>query len=88
MKKVSFMKARELANKYHIDLRRVPLKYFRKGIIAELEHANVTGGDLDVTTKIVIAHLQEFPDYYQRLEIMENDADSFWKGKDKKIFKS
>jgi len=37
-----------------------------------------------LTGKIVIAHLLEFPDYYERLKKMEEKAESFWKTKNKK----
>jgi hypothetical protein len=46
----------------------------------ELEHGthdpqtNVTGDDPTVTGKIALAHLNEFPDYYTRLEAMEEQA--------------
>jgi hypothetical protein len=46
----------------------------------ELEHGlhdlltNVTGDDPLVTGKIALAHLREFPDYYTRLEKMEEQA--------------
>jgi hypothetical protein len=35
---------------------------------------NVTDDDPLVTGKIALAHLNEFPDYYTRLERMEEDA--------------
>jgi hypothetical protein len=31
-----------------------------------------------MTGKIALAHLNEFPDYYDRLEKMEKEADKFW----------
>ena len=46
----------------------------------ELEHGlhdaatNVTSDDPIVTGKIALAHLNEFPDYYTRLERMEEEA--------------
>jgi hypothetical protein len=46
----------------------------------ELEHGlrdpatNVTGDDPVLTGKIALAHLNEFPDYYTRLERMEEEA--------------
>ena len=46
----------------------------------ELEHGlhdpstNVTDDDALVTGKIALAHLNEFPDYYTRLERMEEQA--------------
>jgi hypothetical protein len=35
---------------------------------------DVTGDDPHVTGKIALAHLNEFPDYYTRLERMEGEA--------------
>ena len=35
---------------------------------------DVTGDDPIVTAKIALAHLNEFPDYYTRLEAMEEKA--------------
>ena len=46
----------------------------------ELEHGlhdpatNVTDDDPTVTGRIALAHLNEFPDYYTRLEAMEEQA--------------
>jgi Protein of unknown function (DUF5661) len=31
-----------------------------------------------VTAKIARAHLNEFPDYYARLAVMEADAEAYW----------
>jgi hypothetical protein len=39
---------------------------------------NVTNDDPLMTGKIALAHLNEFPDYYNRLEKMEKEADAFW----------
>ena len=53
---------------------------FRRGMDVELEHGlhdlgtNVTDDDPHVTGKIARAHLNEFPDYYTRLEHMEEQA--------------
>ncbi len=38
----------------------------------------VTNGDPLITGKIALAHLNEFPDYYERLEKMEKEAKEFW----------
>jgi hypothetical protein len=84
-----------LAKKYNIDLKVVPLKLLQYGLNVELEHGkrfgsqtNVSGDNLDITMRIVIAHLLEFPDYYQRLKYMEHEADMYWKRKNKPpIFK-
>ena len=39
---------------------------------------NVTGDDIIMTGKIAWAHLKEFPDYYDRLEVMEEEAEAYW----------
>ena len=57
---------------------------FRAGMHVELEHGlhddqtNVTGDDPTVTARIAWAHLKEFPDYYTRLERMEEEARAYW----------
>ena len=57
---------------------------FRAGMKVELEHGlhdpqtNVTDDDPHVTGKIARAHLNEFPDYYTRLERMEEEARQDW----------
>ena len=65
-----------------IDWSSVPfdVEQFRRGMDVELEHGlhdlltNVTGDDPLVTGKIALAHLNEFPDYYTRLAVMEDEA--------------
>jgi len=57
---------------------------FRAGMDVELEHGlhdpatNVTDDDPNVTARIARAHLNEFPDYYTRLEKMEEEAKQYW----------
>jgi len=59
---------------------RFDVEQFRMGLAVELEHGrhdpatNVTDDDPLVTGKIALAHLREFPDYYTRLEHMEEQA--------------
>ena len=56
------------------------MEQFRMGLDVELEHGvrnlrtNVTHDNEMITGKIALAHLNEFPDYYTRLEKMEKDA--------------
>jgi hypothetical protein len=57
---------------------------FRSGMDVELEHGlhddetNVTSDDPHITARIAWAHLKEFPDYYTRLERMEEEAHAYW----------
>ncbi len=60
------------------------VEQFRAGLDVELEHGlhdpttNVTNDDELTTGKIALAHLNEFPDYYTRLEKMEKEAEADW----------
>lgn len=62
---------------------------FRRGMDVELEHGtrdpstNVTNDDPIMTGKIALAHLNEFADYYDRLEEMEEKAEDFWEKSEK-----
>ncbi len=75
--------ARRVGEQIGIDWSSAPfdLDEFRAGMDVELEHGthdlstNVTNDDAVVTGKIALAHLNEFPDYYVRLEKMEEEAE-------------
>ena len=74
--------ARRIGEQIGIDWGSAPfdVEEFRAGLDVELEHGlhdpatNVTDDDPTVTAKIALAHLNEFPDYYNRLERMEEEA--------------
>jgi len=59
----------------------IPLNSFRRGLEVELEHgtrfedANVTNNHPILTGKIVIAHLKETMDYYERIDVAEMEGD-------------
>jgi Protein of unknown function (DUF5661) len=63
---------------------RFDVEQLRMGMDVELEHGthdqatNVTDDDVVVTAKIARAHLNEFPDYYTRLAVMEAEAEAYW----------
>jgi hypothetical protein len=62
------------------------LNEFWMGVNTELEHGrkynqtNVTADDPITTGKIALAHLSEFPDYYKRLKVLEEEATAYWNG--------
>ncbi|TML91320.1 MAG: hypothetical protein E6G08_00830 [Actinobacteria bacterium] len=74
--------ARRIGMEIGIDWDSAPfdVEQFRSGMDVELEHGthdprtDVTGDDPLVTGKIALAHLNEFADYYSRLERMEEQA--------------
>ena len=78
--------ARRYGEEVGIDWSSAPfeVEQFRIGMNVELEHGmhdlltNVTDDDPQVTAKIALAHLNEFTDYYTRLERMEEEAKRDW----------
>ncbi|MGZ6208047.1 MAG: DUF5661 family protein [Syntrophales bacterium] len=79
--------AKEIGKKLGIKWYKFDVGQFRMGLDVELEHGtrtkitNVTDDDPLMTGKIAYAHLLEFPDYYDRLDKLEKDADAYWKKK-------
>ena len=78
--------AQKIGQQIGIDWSSAPfgIEEFRAGIDVELEHGardpatNVTNDDEITTGKIALAHLNEFPDYYTRLDRMEEEAKRDW----------
>ena len=71
----------KIAKKLNIDFSKFTFDDFKRGINIELEHGiinpitNVTNNDLEKTAKIALAHLNEFPNYYNKeygLSVFEN----------------
>ncbi len=62
----------KIAKKLDIDFSKFSKEDFLTGINIELEHGlispatNVTNNDLEMTAKIALAHLNEFPNYYNQ----------------------
>ena len=82
--------ARVIGEEIGIDWATAPfdIEQLRIGMNVELEHGlhdartNVSDDDPHVTAKIALAHLNEFPDYYTRLERMEGEAKRDWAKRD------
>jgi Protein of unknown function (DUF5661) len=82
MKSFTANEARRIGEEIGIEWGSAPfdVEQFRSGLDVELEHGlhdpatNVTDDDPVTTGKIALAHLNEFPDYYTRLERMEEEA--------------
>ena len=83
-KSFSLEEARVIGEQLGLSWDKFDVEQFRMGMDVELEHGvidsstNVTEADPFITGKIALAHLNEFPDYYTRLEKMEKEADDFW----------
>ncbi len=76
--------AREVGEKLGIKWDKFDVEQLRHGMDIEMEHGtvdpntNVSDDDPLITAKIALAHLNEFPDYYKRLDKMEEEAEAFW----------
>lgn len=69
--RITKLSAIRVGNRLKVDWGKVDLDQFTRGLKVELEHKDVTKGNLYLTGKIVLAHLKELPDYYTRLAKME-----------------
>ena len=83
-RRTSREEAQRVGDEIGVDWARLDLEQFRAGMDVEFEHGshdpqtNVTGDDPMLTGKIALAHMKEFPDYYERLERMEAEARREW----------
>ena len=79
--------AKRVGNEIGVDWSRFDLEQFRFGMDVEYEHGShdpqtvVKHDDPILTGKIALAHMKEFPDYYERLERMEEEAKKDWASK-------
>jgi len=83
-KSFTFEEAKKVGEALKINWKEFDVEQFRMGLNVELEHGtinsetNVTNDDEIMTGKIALAHLNEFSDYYTRLEKMEKEAEDVW----------
>jgi hypothetical protein len=77
--KADKMSLQDIANKFNISVEKIQAQ-LKKGVKIELEHTD----DKEKAKEIAMDHITEFPDYYDRLETMEKDANKKWEsGKEK-----
>ena len=80
-KHFSTEEARKIGEELGVNWNKFDIEQYSMGMDVELEHGlidqatNVTNNDPLMTGKIALAHLNEFPDYYTRLEKMEQEAE-------------
>ncbi len=82
-KQISSDEAKCIGDSLYIDWNQVDLEQFRLGLIGNKKRAatNSEAGLIDdgvlLSAKIVLAHLQEFPDYFNRLEKLRAEANDY-----------
>jgi hypothetical protein len=80
-KQFSFTEAKQIGDTLGVPWDKFGVEQFRMGLNIELEHGrrdpatDVTHDEPIMTGKIAWAHLNEIPDYYTRLAVMENEAE-------------
>jgi len=79
--KVTAKEAKVVLNVVNVKKMGIVLEDFRMGLEVELEHgtrfadANVTNNHPILTGMIVLAHMKETLDYYERLDVAEIEGD-------------
>jgi len=78
---VTVDEAKKILAEINVTKMPIAVEDFRTGLEVELEHgivfpdANVTNNHPVLTGKIVMAHMKESLDYYQRLDVAEIEGD-------------
>ena len=86
-KQISIDEARRVGESLHIDWEQVDLEEFRQGLMGNHKEGAIdpeTGLTYDsvlLTGKIVLAHMEEFPDYFTRLEKLKAEVDEYQAGR-------
>lgn len=76
--KADNMTPKKISDKFGVSVKDVK-KQIAKGKKIESEHTD----DEEKQTEIASDHVTEFPDYYDRIEKMEKEAEKFWSKKEK-----
>jgi uncharacterized protein DUF5661 len=86
-KQISIAAARRVGESLHIDWEQVDLEEFRQGLMGNHKAGAIdpqTGLTYDsvlLTGKIVLAHMEEFPDYLTRLAKLKEEVDEYQAGR-------
>jgi hypothetical protein len=89
MKKITKAQAKRIGDKLNVNFDIIDVETLQSGMNVELEHGkrcsitNITNDNLELTAKIALAHLLEYPNYYVELEKMEERLNKYWKNKKK-----
>ena len=79
--------AKKMGDDFGLSWKQFDAIQLADGMNVELEHGlvdestNVSNDDPIITMKIALAHLNEFPDYYIRLEKIEEEAEAYWENR-------
>lgn len=83
-KQISSEEARRIGEALHIDWGQVDVEQFRQDLAEDQKQETIdpeTGLIYDgvlLSGKIVMAHIQEFPDYFTRLARLRTEVDEYY----------
>jgi hypothetical protein len=85
-KHISLEQARRVGEALHIDWEQVDLKGFRQGLMGDCSQdieaeSGPTYQGLLLTGQVVLAHMEELPDYCSRLAKLEAEVDEYQAGR-------
>ena len=86
-KQISSDEARRIGESLHIDWDQIDLEQFRQGLMGNHEQEAIdpeTGLTYDgvlLTGKVILDHIQEFPDYFTRLAKLKEEVDEYQAGR-------
>jgi len=86
-KQISAEEARRVGESLHIDWEQVSLEEFRQGLMGRHQATAIdpeTGRRYEnvlLTGKVVLAHMEEFPDYSSRLAKLKEEVDEYQVGR-------
>jgi Protein of unknown function (DUF5661) len=78
-KQISSDEAKRIGESLHIDWEQVDLEQFRQGLMGP--ETDLTYDGVLLTGKVVLAHMQEFPDYFDRLAKLKAEAEEYLAGR-------
>jgi len=86
-KQISTNQAKRVGESLHIDWEQVDLDEFRQGLMGNHKTEAIdpeTGlayEEVLLTGKIVLEHIEEFPDYFTRLAKLKEEVDEYQAGR-------
>jgi hypothetical protein len=86
-KQISTDEAKRVGESLHIDWEQVDLEEFRQGLMGNHKEGAIdpeTGLTYEgvlLTGKVVLAHMEEFPDYFTRLARLKAEVDDYQAGR-------
>lgn len=82
-KKISIEEAKHIGESLYINWEQVDLEEFRQGLMEDQQQKPLNSvleepfDGILLCGKVVLGHMQEFPDYFNRLEKLKSEAEEY-----------